>query len=56
MTQSDPRSGRELDVVVWGASGFTGRLVTEYLLGRHGADGRLRWAIGGRNQSAARQR
>ena len=23
---------RELDVVVWGATGFTGRLVAEYLL------------------------
>lgn len=41
--------GREFDVVVWGATGFTGRLVAEYLLGRHGVDGPLRWALGGRD-------
>jgi len=49
MTGSDPRRDRELDVVVWGASGFTGRLVAEYLLGRHGAGAELRWALGGRD-------
>ncbi len=42
-------SDREFEVVVWGASGFTGRLVAEYLLGRYGTDGALRWALGGRN-------
>ncbi len=41
---------REFDIVVWGASGFTGRLVAEYLLGRYGAPGRFRWALGGRNR------
>lgn len=40
---------RELDIVVWGATGFTGRLVAEHLLRRYGADGDLRWALGGRN-------
>jgi short subunit dehydrogenase-like uncharacterized protein len=40
---------REFDVVVWGASGFTGRLVAEHLLTRYGADRELRWALGGRN-------
>ncbi len=42
---------RELDVVVWGASGFTGRLVAEYLLARYGTDGGLRWGLGGRSRS-----
>jgi short subunit dehydrogenase-like uncharacterized protein len=41
---------RELDVVVWGATGFTGRLVAEYLLGHYGAAGELRWALGGRSR------
>ena len=41
---------REFDVVVWGASGFTGHLVTEYLAQMHGAGGDLRWAIAGRNR------
>ncbi len=45
------RKDRELDVVVWGATGFTGKLVAEHLLERHGAEGGLRWAIGGRNQA-----
>ncbi|MGH0037447.1 MAG: saccharopine dehydrogenase family protein [Myxococcota bacterium] len=40
---------REFDVILWGATGFTGRLVGEYLLGRYGTGGDLRWAIAGRN-------
>ncbi|MFQ6005828.1 MAG: saccharopine dehydrogenase family protein [Woeseia sp.] len=42
---------RKYDIIVWGASGFTGRLVTEYLLGKYGAHGNLRWAIAGRDRS-----
>ncbi|HEY5647026.1 MAG TPA: saccharopine dehydrogenase NADP-binding domain-containing protein [Pseudomonadales bacterium] len=41
---------KEFDVVVFGASGFTGRLVAEYLLERYGMGGSLRWAIAGRNR------
>lgn len=37
------------DVVIMGATGFTGRLVVEYLLGRYGVDGELSWAIAGRD-------
>lgn len=37
----------EFDVIVYGASGFTGRLVAEYLAAR-GAEG-LHWAMAGRN-------
>jgi short subunit dehydrogenase-like uncharacterized protein len=43
-------SERELDVVVFGASGFTGRLVCEYLLDQYGTGGGLRWAMAGRNE------
>ncbi|MEM8766515.1 MAG: saccharopine dehydrogenase NADP-binding domain-containing protein [Pseudomonadota bacterium] len=39
----------EFDVVVFGASGFTVRLVAEYLLEQYGTDGALRWALAGRN-------
>lgn len=42
---------RQYDVVVWGATGFTGRLVVEYLLERYPPGGKLRWAIAGRNKS-----
>lgn len=44
------KNGRDYDVVVWGATGFTGRLVAEYLLSRYGASRDLRWAVGGRNR------
>jgi short subunit dehydrogenase-like uncharacterized protein len=41
---------RPFDVVVWGASGFTGQLVVEYLGETYGVGGDLRWAIAGRNR------
>ncbi len=40
---------RELQVVVWGATGFTGRLVAENLCERYGAGGEVRWGIAGRS-------
>src|SRR5256885_11551954 len=40
---------KPFDLVVHGASGFTGRLVVEYLLRRYPAGSGLRWAMGGRN-------
>ncbi|MEM8770511.1 MAG: saccharopine dehydrogenase NADP-binding domain-containing protein [Pseudomonadota bacterium] len=40
---------REFDVIVWGATGFTGRLVAEYLNERHGTESNVRWAMAGRN-------
>jgi len=40
----------EFDVIVWGATGFTGQLVAEYLAQTYGVDGDLRWAIAGRNR------
>jgi len=39
---------RDFDLILWGASGFTGRLVAEHLA-RVGAERKLRWAVGGRN-------
>ncbi|MDZ7683781.1 MAG: saccharopine dehydrogenase NADP-binding domain-containing protein [Gammaproteobacteria bacterium] len=41
---------RDYDVVVLGATGFTGRLVVEYLHNNYGEGGELSWAIAGRNQ------
>lgn len=43
-------SKREFDLIVWGATGFTGQLVVEYLVQTYGVDGDLRWAIAGRNR------
>ncbi len=47
MTRSRNRS-RRFDVVLWGATGFTGKLTAEYLLQRHAGEG-LRIALAGRN-------
>ena len=38
---------RPYSVVVMGASGFTGKLVAEYLASAYGSS--LKWAIAGRN-------
>jgi short subunit dehydrogenase-like uncharacterized protein len=38
---------RRFDVVLFGATGYTGRLVAAYLARRHGAE--LRWAVAGRS-------
>ena len=43
-----PVAERELDLVLFGATGFTGGLTAEYLA-RHAPDG-CRWALAGRNQ------
>lgn len=40
---------KPFDLVVHGATGFTGRLVVEYLLRRYPPGSGLRWAMGGRN-------
>jgi len=45
-----PAESRGFDLVIWGATGFTGKLVVEYLLGRYGTKAPFRWAIGGRNR------
>ena len=42
-------AGKEFDVIVYGASGFTGRLVAEYLSTQYGDDSDLSWAMAGRN-------
>jgi short subunit dehydrogenase-like uncharacterized protein len=40
---------RDFEIIVYGATGFTGRLVAEHLLKICGATGDLKWAIAGRN-------
>ena len=39
---------RPYDIIVWGASGFTGKLVVDYMSERQ-ANSNLRWAVAGRN-------
>ena len=45
-------SSKIYDVVVWGATGFTGRLVSRYLAVR--APSNVRWAIAGRSEPTLR--
>ena len=49
-----PRESRRFDLVVWGATGFTGKLVAEYLAKREQTDGSgppLTWALAGRSRA-----
>ena len=41
---------REYDIIIWGASGFTGKIVCDYMRENY-SGGNLTWAIGGRNRS-----
>ena len=54
MTATTNVSSRDFDVIVYGASGFTGRLVVEYLQTRQSAGASFRWAVAGRNPDKLR--
>jgi short subunit dehydrogenase-like uncharacterized protein len=43
------KSSPKFDVVVYGASGFTGQLVAEYLAAHYAGDRDLKWAMAGRS-------
>ena len=40
---------KKLDLIVFGATGFTGRLVAEYLVRQYGPGSGVRWAMAGRS-------
>ena len=42
-------SERKFDVIVFGATGYTGKLVAEYMKDEYGDDESIKWAIAGRN-------
>src|SRR5438093_1303350 len=46
---------REFDVIVFGATGYTGRLVAEHLLKTYGNGGTVKWAMAGRSKSKLAQ-
>lgn len=43
-------TSRELGIVVYGATGYTGKLVCEYLNQQYGVNGDVNWAMAGRSQ------
>ena len=45
----------EFDIIVYGASGYTGRLVAEYLAQRYGVGGEVTWAMAGRSAAKLAQ-
>ena len=49
------KSNREIGIVVYGATGFTGRLVAEYLNNQYGVNGEVVWAMAGRSLSKLEQ-
>tara|TARA_B110000114_G_scaffold23524_1_gene22863 strand:- start:100 stop:1275 length:1176 start_codon:yes stop_codon:yes gene_type:complete len=49
------KNNRELGIVVYGATGFTGRLVAEYLNKQYGVNGEVVWAMAGRSLSKLEQ-
>lgn len=49
--QAQQAAARSFDVVVFGAGGFTGRLVCEHLARDYGANRGVRWAMAGRDRS-----
>jgi short subunit dehydrogenase-like uncharacterized protein len=43
-------SSSNFDIIVYGATGFTGQLVAEYLAARYKGDANLKWAMAGRSK------
>jgi short subunit dehydrogenase-like uncharacterized protein len=43
-------SSSKFDIVVYGATGFTGQLVAEYLAAQYKGDANLKWAMAGRSK------
>lgn len=46
---------RTFDLIVYGATGFTGRLVAEHMLATYGVGRDVRWAMAGRSKSKLEQ-
>jgi short subunit dehydrogenase-like uncharacterized protein len=42
-------SAKQFDIIVYGATGFTGQLVAEYLAAHYRSDSGLKWAMAGRS-------
>lgn len=40
---------KEFDIIIWGATGFTGKLVAEHIFNKYGANQSVKWAMAGRN-------
>ena len=45
----------EFDIIVYGATGYTGRLVAEHLAAHYGVGGEVKWAMAGRSTAKLAQ-
>ena len=48
-------NNREIGIIVFGATGYTGRLICEYLNNQYGVGGEVSWAMAGRSQQKLEQ-
>ena len=55
MKMTNNKNQKQFDIIVYGATGFTGRLVAEYLSKRYGNGNELSWAMAGRSQAKLEQ-
>ena len=55
MEINEPQNNVKYDVIIYGASSFTGKLVLEYFFINHLNDPQLTWAIAGRNHKKLMQ-
>jgi short subunit dehydrogenase-like uncharacterized protein len=53
--EPDMTDSRDLDLIVYGATGFTGQLVCEYLNRTYGVGGDYKWGMAGRSKSKLEQ-
>ena len=49
------KSDAEFDLIVYGATGYTGRLVAEHLAQRYRVGGEVKWAMAGRSRAKLEQ-
>lgn len=49
------KQDRDFDIIIYGASGFTGQLIAEYLAAQHGSGADLKWALAGRSADKIQQ-
>ena len=42
-------ANKKYDLVIFGATGFTGKLVVEYILSKYAGNSEIKWAMAGRN-------
>ena len=49
-TKAGRKMAREFDVIIYGATGYTGRLVAEYFARTYPEAGGPRWAVAGRSE------